>query len=64
MEVAELESKALAANRYRAWRSALRAAVAFSAQFYNGETGFDTAYPPSDRQLLERLEELWSKHHF
>ncbi len=33
--------------------------MAILAQFYYGETGFDSAYPPSDNQLLERLELLW-----
>ncbi|MCP4193981.1 MAG: hypothetical protein GY768_25510, partial [Planctomycetaceae bacterium] len=49
--------------RYKSWRNAFRAAVALGAQFCDGEVGCESAYPPSDRVLLEQLEELWRKYH-
>ncbi len=50
-------------NRYWGWRNALRAYVACLYQFYKGETGFDTMlFPPSDKDLLEKLEQLFSEH--
>ncbi len=50
-------------NRYWGWRNALRAYVACLYQFYKGETGFDTMiYPPSDKDMLEKLEQLFNEH--
>ncbi len=53
----------LALNCYMEWRNALRAYVAFFSQFYKGDQGFDNAPAPSDRELLQRLEDLWENNY-
>ncbi|MCP4192212.1 MAG: hypothetical protein GY768_16495, partial [Planctomycetaceae bacterium] len=52
-----------AINCYRGWRNALRGAVAFCAQFCDGEVGCEVAHAPADRDLLEKLGELGQKYH-
>ncbi len=62
-QMAEEKNRIKNLNRYRGWRNALRTHVACLCQFFKGESGFDTMlYPPSDRALLERLEQLQNEH--